>query len=235
MENTPELSTESSFDNKKKILQYIIFIVCLIAAFYLVEIVRFLKPLFDLIWFGNIVPLCTNVARIILYIGIIIAAFFVGKKYFPGVQFKQRGEEYSLKRLLLIYGITVGIVFIVTACLNFKIKIVHDLGENIAGPTASNNFSYMLAGFFQMPIYILVIRYSQELFNLIFKKDVMKYIPFGGLISLVAFGIFEMLTAGVSAISIVFLFMHLVYGMMYILTKKNYTMTYIVCMVIYLL
>ena len=110
---------------------------CLIAAFYLVEIVRFLKPLFDLIWFGNIVPLCTNIARIILYIGIIIAAFFVGKKYFPGVQFKQRGEEYSLKRLLLIYGITVGIVFIVTACLNFKIKIVHDLGENIAGPTAS--------------------------------------------------------------------------------------------------
>lgn len=58
----------------------------------------------------------------------------------------------STKRIGILYGITILTIFIVTAILGFRLKLVVDLGENIGMIYLYNNLAKIVAGVVRMLI-----------------------------------------------------------------------------------
>lgn len=220
---------------KKKLIHYVLYIFAIIAIFYAIELVRLASPLFEKIYFGYITPMILDVMRIILYIILIVVAMKYAKKHFQSPCCVP-SDGFPLKRVILLYGITLLVVFIVSASLSFRLKVVVDLGENIGAIYLYNNLANIITSLVRMGIVVLIIRYSTEVFELLVKKSWASYVPFGGLVSLVSIGLFELLIVpNISAIHIVFLFMHLLYGEIYLLSYKYFPTTLAISVIIHLL
>ncbi len=220
---------------KKKIVHYCLYILSILASFYAIELIRLSAPLFDKIYFGYITPMILDAIRVLLYIALITAAMKYAKKHFDSLSCIP-ATGYPFKRVLLLYGITLFVVFIVSASLNFRLKIVVDLGENIGAIYLYNNLANVIASLVRMGVVVLVIRYATEVFELIVRRPWAKYIPFGGLVALISIGFFELFTtADISAIHIVFLFMYLLYGEIYLLSYKYFPTTLAISIIIHLL
>ncbi len=220
---------------KKEIIHYGIYVLAILVSFFAVEVVRLFSPLFKNVYFGYVTPMILDVMRILLYVAIIVFALKYANKHFKSPNCVPEGG-YPLSRIFLLYGITALVVFIVSASLGFRLKVVVDLGENIGAIYLYNNLANIIASLVRMGIVTIIIRYSTELFELLVKKKWANYIPIGGLISLITIGLFELLALkDVNAINIVFLFMHLLYGEIYLLSYKHFPTTLSILVIIQLL
>lgn len=233
MENVIEQSALRQ--NKNKMLHYGAFILIVVGLFYLTELLRFADPLFEHIYYGNLVDFFINILKGICYLTITILAMGYSKKHFKLNNIYDSKKRLPIKRVFLLYCIVIGIIFIVTASLNFKVKIVVDLGSNITGATLMKNISNIVLGIIRMALVIVVIRHSQEFFELLINKNWAKNVPFGGIVAMILIGTFVLVISGVSLINIVLYFMYIVYGELYLLSYRYFPTSYVSAMLIQLL
>lgn len=224
---------------KKRLISYILFIVVFIGLYYCGEIIHLFDSeedkLFQMIKYGYINDFLINLCKWVWYTGMLTGAYFYSKKYLVIKDGENEPKELPLSRVIILYGIVVLFSFIVTVSLGFKIKIVYDLGENITGFGVINRLSDIGTGIIRMPIVIYVIRYVNEIIRLFVKKDYLKYIPFAGLFAMVAFGVYDLVTAGINPLSMVFFFMYIVYDVVYIFTYRNFAVSSIINAIIFVL
>ena len=221
------------FNNYKAKL--IIFLCTIFLLMLSVEFLRFTKPLFDKIYYGYLTPMIIDLLRIILYFIIFFTATNYAKNNFKEVEYTKI-KDISTKRIALLYGMTFLIIFIVTAILKFRLKIVVDLGENIGMIYLYNNLAKIIAGVVRMLISYLLICYTEELFKDILNAKLFKYLPIGGIISMLTVGLFELIiTPKKKLIDFLFLFFHILYGYVYKLSYNNKTVSLIIIMFIKLL
>ena len=229
----------------RRALYYVIFILSFTALFYVAEIIHMFDvggvfntsgdKIFQKIEYGYTNEFLINMCKWGWYGLVYIGAFFYTRKFLVLKDIDQRPKELPLSRVLILYGTVVLFIFIVTACLNFKVKVVYDLGENITSYDVSNRISTILTGVVKMPMIVLIIRYVHELVRLYAKKNYLNMIPFGGIYTLLAFGIYDLIVSGVSTLSIVFLFLHLIYGLIYFISYRNYIITCVVNAILHVL
>ena len=224
---------------KKRLISYILFIVCFVALYYCAEIIHLFDSeedkLFQMIKYGYINDFLINACKWVWYSGMFVGAYFYSKKYLVLKDLENDPKELPLIRVILLYAIVVVFSFIVTVSLGFKIKIVYDLGEIITSFGVVNRVSDIITGVIRMPIVVYILRYVNEIIRLFAKKDFLKYIPFAGVFVMVAFGIFDLISSGINPLSMVFFFMYIVYDFIYIFTYRNFAVSSIINAIIFVL
>lgn len=224
---------EKILNNEK--LHKLLFVIVLFLSVVFCEIFRIFKYPLNKIYYGYLTPVFIDILRIIGYIFITIFFTKYAKKHFTNIEYKHI-KDISTKRISILYILSIITIFLVTLFLNFKLKLVHDLGQNIASLTVYINIGRIVSNLARMPIIILMIRYCEDLFNSILDLKYTKYICFGGLVSLITIGLFEfILFSNFEFIDVIFLLFNLLYGYIYRLSYKNYKLSLIICMIIRLL
>lgn len=214
----------------------LIIFLCTIFLFTLfAEFLRFTKPLFNKIYYGYLTPMIIDLLRIIIYFIIFFLSTNYAKKNLKPVEYTKI-KDISTKRIAILYGITILTIFIVTAILGFRLKLVVDLGENIGMIYLYNNLAKILAGVVRMLISFLIIRYTEELFKDILNTKILKYLPAGGIISMLTIGLFEfIITPKKAFIDVLFMLFHILYGYIYKLSYNNKAICLTIMMFIRLL
>ena len=173
--------------------------------------------------------------RIIIYFLIFFLSTNYANKHFSKIEYTKI-KDMSTKRIGILYGITILTIFIVTAILGFRLKLVVDLGENIGMIYLYNNLAKIVAGVVRMLISFLIIRYTEELLKNVLSAKMLKYLPAGGIISMLTIGLFEfIITPKKAFIDVLFMLFHILYGYIYKLSYNNKTICLTIMMFIRLL
>ena len=212
------------FNNYK--VKLIIFLCIVFLCTILAEFLRFTKPLFDRIYYGYLTPMIIDALRIIIYFLIFFLSTNYANKHFSKIEYTKI-KDMSTKRIGILYGITILTIFIVTAILGFRLKLVVDLGENIGMIYLYNNLAKIVAGVVRMLISFLIIRYTEELLKNVLSAKMLKYLPAG---------LFEfIITPKKAFIDVLFMLFHILYGYIYKLSYNNKTICLTIMMFIRLL
>ena len=200
---------------------------------YLSELSVFLEePLFSAIYYGNLNTMFYHVAC-----AAFILAFFAlyhrgMKKKAAFTPFVKVREPLTVKSKLLLYFMTIIPVFITSAALDFRFKLVYGLGERVTAMTLLGNG----VGYIHTAAKLLCVIYFVALVEAAFEAmfHSVRPVPVGGILAAATFGIGEMVFAP-SAFSLLQLFLIGYFGVVYILSQKRFGVTYALALIMYIL
>lgn len=226
---------------KKLAAKYLIFAGIALACVYLAQIFRLLAPLFEPIYYGNLTTLLISVCQAIFWIPCIVVLYFQIKRFTGYKVFRRAKTQLSLKRSLIIYACAVVPIFIVSAALGWELKVVFELGKRVTGMQLATNAVQYANGAVKLLLAIIMIELVQEAVELLYKGKYGKEIPWGGIALALVFGFLEVIVAYATGTGSVRMFAWLyvafdaLYGVIYVLSKKNFFITFFVSLIIYIL
>lgn len=205
----------------------------LILGVYVSQLLHLLEaPLFSKVYYGNLNSTFFAVLAA-LYIYLFAILFHRRmKKRFGISPFQKFREKFFLKRKLALYIMTVLPIVLTAAALNFKFKIIFELGERITGMTLVGNavgYIYAAAKIF-CAIYVIFL--VEDAFDNLFERK--PRLPYGGLAAMLTFGFLEMLFAN-SMFAWLYFALFLYFGVIYLASGKAFAVTYAISMILYVL
>lgn len=226
-------------EEKKLAYKYLIFAAIALAGIYVVQIFHLFDPLFARIYYGNLTRVFYYICNAVFWIPFIIVLNMQIFKH-TGFRAIRRGrEELSLKRSLVIYACTIVPIFVVSAILGFQLKVVYELGKRVTGIQLISNAVMYVHGGVKLIIAIIFMQLVQEAVDILYKGKYAGLIPWGGIALAVIYGFAEVLAAYASGTYSLFMWLYiafdLLYGVIYILSKRNFPVTYFVSLIIYIL
>ena len=227
-------------EEKRLAALYMIFAAAIIFCVYVVQILHLLeRPLFSRIYYGNLPKLMYNACSIILWVPMLVGVHLLLKKYTGRKAFHRSHREISLKRILLLYACTVVPIFIVSAALGFKLKIVYELGSRITGVQAWSNASAYLYGGVKLLFFVIFIELVQETGELLYKGEKSPLIPWGGIAAMLIFGFGDVIVAYATGSGIMFAWLYLafdlIYGVIFLVSNRSFYVTFILSLIIFIL
>ena len=212
---------------------------CLAVAFvlpvgmYLSEFSVFLEePLFEKIYYGNLNTMFYHIACAI-YIFAFVAFFHRAVKLAAGfTPFEKKPGKLSLKRKAILYAMTLFPVFITSAALDFRFKLVYGLGERVTGMTLLGNGVGYVHAAAKLLCALYFIALVEQAFEAIYHS--VRPIPVGGILAAATFGVAEMIFAP-SAFSLLHLFLIGYFGVVYLVSEKRFGITYALALIMYIL
>ena len=218
----------------KKCIKYFVMACVILACLYSNAVAKVFEPIFDNIYYGNLVDMFTAIISAVIWgieIGIII---FVCKKIDVKIFALQenKGKELKLWKVIVLFAITVLPMLIISACLSWKVKIVYALGERVTTVGLACNVCEILAYAVRMILMVMFIACIQQGFEILFKT---KYIiPYGAIFALITFGLIDFFVLAMD-LRAFYLIVSFLYGVIYIIADKKFATTWILCYLIYLL
>ncbi len=226
-------------EQKRLAIKYIIFAAIALAGMYFVQIFHVFAPLFDKIYYGNLTTIFFYACNVIFWIPFIVVLYKQIKKHTGYKVFRRNREEVSLKRSLIIYACALVPIFIVSAALGFEIKVVFELGKKVTGMQLTTNAIMYVHGAVKLILTVIIIELVQEAAQLLYKGKYSEYIPFGGIAACLICGFTDVIVAYGTGLFTMFAWLYvafnLLYGVIYLLSKKNFFVTYFVSLIIYIL
>ena len=222
------------FKKDKSAINY--FILALICFLFIISALSasLFTPLFKKVNYGQRLPLLNAIYIFILWIieiDVIIVILYKKNK-FDILNIKREKEELSVLRILILFGITLAPIFLISGLLGWKLKIVDDLGERITGDFLTFQLCEYGKAIPKLFIVAIMIRLFQDGME---KIVITKYqIPWGGIFVMLTFGLYELLTYDHS-FGIFYFFFPLIYGTIYLVSKRNVFITFLLSFFIYLL
>ncbi len=216
----------------KENLKYIYVIISLIFLLFSVKIVTIFEFLYRLVGYG----LMNEVFEYSLGIVYLLIGLLVVFRIF---KFEKR-EKIGLlpiKRVLLLYVMTLVPILIISASLGWEVKIFFDIPDNSTGTSIINHFVNILFYLPKLMIVTLIIHFSQSLFekSTTFENEKIKnFIPFGGIVAMLSFGLYELFT-GAHDLYIMYLLFNIYFGYIYIATDKSIVKSFCLITLIFLL
>lgn len=221
--------------NKKESIKYFVMAAIILVCLYSNKIADLLIPVFDDIYYGNLVNIFLAIVSAAIW-GIEVAVILFACKKFNIDIFNKKEEkkELSIWQIIVLFVLTVVPMLIISACIGWKVKIVHDLGEKVTLMVLGSNVCQLLSFAVRMILMIMIIACVQRGFEIIVNKDFSKFIPYGGIFAIITFGIIDFFVLAVP-LRAFYLVMSLLYGVIYMLADKKFSTTWILCYLIYLL
>lgn len=220
-------------------LKYIIFALITLAGVYFVQIFHLFDPLFDRIYYGNVTTILFYACNVVFWIPFIVVLYRQIKKYTGFKIFRRSTAELSLKRSLVIYACAVVPILIVSAALGFELKIVFELGKRVTGMQLYTNAVMYAHGAVKLILAVIIIQLVQEAGELLYKGKYCNLIPWGGIALCLIYGFAEVIVAYATGLFTMFAWLYiafdLLYGIIYLLGKKNFFVTFFVSLIIYIL
>lgn len=216
----------------KTSIKYFIIAGIILLCLYSSAISKVFTPLFDNVYYGNLVRLFIAITNAIIWgveMAIIIA---VCKKI--GVQLfaPKTDAERPLWKVIVLFAMAVVPMFVISACVGWKVKIVYSLGLHITSVGLACNVAEIVAYIVRMGLMVMFISCIQTGFELLFKC---KYtIPWGAIFAFLTFGLIDFFVFPVD-LRAFYLVMSFWYGLVYLSADRKIALTWIVCYLIYLL
>lgn len=239
--SVPLALRQKTRDEEKRLAAiYMIFAAAIVFCVYIAQLLHLLEePLFSRVYYGNLKKLFFYISNIIVWIPMLVGVHLLLKKYTGYKAFHLSADELPLKRILLLYACTVVPIFIVSAALGFNLKIVYELGSRITGVQAWSNASAYLHGGVKLLFFVIFIAIVQEAGELLYKGKHAKFIPWGGIACMLIFGFGDVIVAYATGSGVLFAWLYLafdlLYGVIYLIGKKSYYVTFILSLIIYIL
>lgn len=193
------------------------------------------QPLYNKVNYGQINDYFKYVSGIVfLIIAFLVIQLGIKKKLH--MTYEKDTSPLPLKNTIIVFFLTFGIIFAISAYLGFEVKIFHDLGKNAnafkLGKHATKCGYYAFIGLF---ITLMIENFQYALDGTFKSKRVlMSYLPLGGLVTMLTYGTYA-LCMGIGTLKILYFFLVLVYGEIYLLTNRSFTKTCACIMLIILL
>ena len=224
--------------DKSAIKYYILALICVVCV-YSCKISELFIPFFDNIYYGNLVKLFVAVSNLILWGIEFLVLFFVckklGIKIFTKEEFK--GKELSLWRLILLFVLAILPMFLISIYLNFKVKIIYQLGIRVTSVGLGCNACEILSWAMRMAFMVLFIHFMHLGIESNFKFKVEKlnqYFPWGAIFSFLVFGLIDFFAFPVD-LNWFYLLATFWYGIIYLVSNRKFSTTYIISYLIWLL
>ena len=191
-------------------------------------------PLFDNIYYGNLVKMFVAITSAIIWGLEILAIVLVCKKINVKLFADKIKEKKELQtwKVILLFVLTILPMLIVSACINWKVKIVYALGVKVTTVGLVCNVCEILAYAVRMVLMIMFIVTIQKGCELIFKS---KYIiPYGAILAFLTFGLIDFFVLAMD-LRVFYLITSLLYGVIYLIADRKFATTWVLCYLIYLL
>ena len=218
----------------KKCIKYFALAGVILVCLYSNVIARLFNPIFDDIYYGNLVKMFEAIVSAIIWGvegGLIV---FMCKKFDINIFTSKdtRSKEMSTWRVILLFVLTIVPMLAISAYLNWKVKIVYALGIRVTTVGLVCNVCEILAYAVRMILMIMFIACIQKGFEMIFKT---KYIiPYGAVLAFLTFGLIDFFVLAMD-LRVFYLVVSLLYGVIYVLAEQRFLPTWVMCYLIYLL
>ena len=188
-------------------------------------------PIFDDVYYGNLVKMFVSITSAIIWGVEAIALIFVCKKL--GIKlFSENKKELQTWQVILLFVLTIVPMLIISACINWKVKIVYALGVRVTSVGLVCNVCEILAYAVRMVLMVIFIICIQQGFELIFKSK--HVIPYGAIFAFLTFGLIDFFVLGMD-LRAFYLIVSLLYGVVYLVAGRKFVTTWVLCYLIYLL
>ncbi len=222
------------FVKDKKCIKYFALAGVILVCLYSNVLAKMFNPIFDDIYYGNLVKMFEAIVSAIIWgieVGLLI--FACKKLNIEIFTLKEKkGKEMFNWQVILLFVLTILPMIIVSACINWKVKIVYALGVRVTTVGLACNVCEILAYAVRMVLMVMFIASVQKGFELIFRT---KYIiPYGAILAFLIFGLIDFFALGMDLRSF-YLMVSLMYGIIYLVADRRFGITWILCYLIYLL
>lgn len=242
------------FVKDKTSIKYWILAGVLVLCIYSSQLSKLFEPIFDNVYYGNLVKLFTSLSNAIIWTIEFLVIFFVCKKLkidlfgrnkckiADGEDAPSRKKETSGNlcgelmswKVCALFIATILPMFIISIYLNFQLKLVYSLGIRVTSVGLVCNVAEILSVLLKMLFMILIIRCVQEAMEINFKFNKEILIPWGGIFLFLTVGLIDFFVFPVDLRLFYWLCM-LWYGFIYLLADKKFSVSYVLCYLIWLL
>ena len=231
--------TPAGNDDKRTALIYFIFAAITLAGIYVVQLFRLTEPLFQYVYRGNMSMVFFYGLCVVFWVPFIILLNKFVKKYTGSNLFAHADTPISLKRTMIIYACAVIPIFIISACLGFTLKIVYELGSRVSQMQIITNATMYANGAVKLILAVIFLQLTHKACELLYRGKFANVIPWGGIVLALTYGPLELAVAYITGSGILFAWLGiafaLLYGIIYLLGKKSFFITYFVSLIIYIL
>lgn len=218
----------------KKCIKYFVLAGIILLCLYSNALAKLFNPIFDDIYYGNLVKMFEAIISAIIW-GIEVGLIIFACKKFDIKMFAKKdkdAKELQTWKVILLFAITILPMLIISACINWKVKIVYALGVKVTTVGLVCNLCEILAYAVRIILMIMFIASIQNGFEIVFKT---KYvIPYGAIFAFLTFGLIDFFVIGMD-LRAFYLIVSLLYGVIYLLSGRKFSTTWILCYLIYLL
>lgn len=218
----------------KNCIKYFVLAGAILLCLYSNVLANLFIPIFDNIYYGNLVDMFVAIVSAIIW-GIEIGAIIFTCKKLKIELFtpkQNKGKELQTWKVILLFALTIIPMLIISACINWKVKIVYALGVKVTTVGLACNVCEILAYAVRMVLMVMFIVSIQKGFEFIIKT---KYIiPYGAIFALITFGIIDFFVLAMD-LRAFYLIVSFLYGVIYLVADRKFSITYILCYLIYLL
>ncbi len=229
----------TAHDKKVLAVKYILLSVAAMAGIFLSQLFRFIEPLFIYVARGYLRTMFFYIFGGVFLIAFTVAMFFAIKKLTGYNVFSRKTPKLSLKRSLIIYACALVPVFIVSAALGFNLKVVYELGNRVTQYQVVTNAVMYAYGAVRLILMIIIIELVQEAGELLYTGKYCNIIPWGGIALTVICGFLDVLVSHLTGGTMLFAWLYvafdMLYGIIYLIGKKNFFVAYFVSLIIYIL
>ena len=226
-------------ERKKLAIKYFMFAIIAFAGIYAVQIFHLFELLFQPVYRGNISTVVYCAITVAVWIPFIILLRKFVLKHTGYKLFNRENPPIPFKRACIIYACVFVPIFIISACLGFELKIVYELGKRVTQLQIIKNASLYAQGCVELILALVCLELVQEGMELLYRGKHANIIPWGGIALALTYGFAEVLVAYLSGANVLFAWLNiaffLLYGVIYLLSKKIFSITLFAAIMIYLL
>lgn len=224
--------------DKSSIKYYLLALICVLCV-YSCKISELFVPIFNNVYYGNLVKMFVALSNLLIWGIEFLVMFFVCKKLGIKIFTKEelKGKELPLWRLILLFVLVLLPIFIISAYLHFKVKIVYQLGIRVTSVGLACNACEILSWAMRMVFMVLFIHFVHLGIekNIQIKNEyVSKYFPWGAILSFLVFGLIDFFAFPVD-LNWFYLIATFWYGVIYLVAGRKFSSTYILSYIIWLL
>lgn len=197
------------------------------------EAARLAAPLFDMFGYGALRPFFYELIRALIWlVGTVALCFFVKRNlgfclyYNP----EEKGNELSVKASLRMALFILGPILFISYQIGWQVKPFYDLGEKFSGYELVASLALYMGNFIRLFLAVIMMRSVEEAMERLLPQQ--KKVIWGGLFLTVTFGLYEFVT-GQHKLSILYLLLNLLFGVIYRTTNKSVLKTYFAMLAIY--
>ncbi|MBE7076638.1 MAG: hypothetical protein E7374_01955 [Clostridiales bacterium] len=221
-----------TFVKDKSSIKYFCLAGIILLCLYSSAVSELFVPIFDDIYYGNLVKLFTSLINAIVWGVEIILILFVCKKLKIELFENKNKKELTTIQVILLFVLAILPMLIVSACINWKVKIVYSLGVKVTSVGLACNAVEILSFAVRMVLMILFIVCTQKGCEKIFKTKWI--IPYGAIFALLTFGIIDFFVLAMD-LRAFYLIISFLYGIIYLVAEKKFGLTWLLCYLVYLL
>lgn len=186
---------------------------------------KLMSLLFSDLGYGAMTPMFSELFCALLWaVEIFFLKKFISKRVDNDI-FITKSEAKGplpLPRLLILTAITVICVILISAQINWQVKLFYDVGSNTTGYGLMKSGGEIVKNAVKCLWMVFLISIGQSLFENFSTKT---SVPAGGIILMLTLGALD-LASGITLLKLTYVFLYAVFGWIFLITNKNVLKTY---------